>query len=93
MLTKKKLPYFFARKITKKIVSLTTEDVYHITKVLRLGCDDKLMIVNERKHYEALIMNQETNKLVIKVTKLVKQKEPLPFFTIVIGLFKLNHFE
>lgn len=93
MLTKKKLPYFFARNITNKIVFLTTEDVYHITKVLRLGCNDKLMIVNKQKHYEAIIMNEEINKLVIKITKLVKQKEQLPFFTIVIGLFKLNHFE
>lgn len=93
MLTKKKLPYFFAHNITNKIVSLTTEDIYHITKVLRLRCDDKLMIVNEQKHYEAVIMNEEVNKLVIKITKLVKQKEQLPFFTIVIGLFKLNHFE
>lgn len=93
MLTKKKLPYFFASNIKNKIVCLTTEDVYHITKVLRLGCDDKLMIVNEQKHYEAVIIKQEKNKLVIKITKLAKQKAQLPFFTMVIGLFKLNHFE
>lgn len=62
---------YFIDKINNNLITLSKDDSYHITKVMRMNILDKIEIVYNKKVYIAEITNLQPDVVV----KLVKEKE------------------
>lgn len=64
------MPRFFVAKdkITEKDIVIDTQDVKHITRVLRLGVGDRIEVCNtDGTDYDAEITHVENNKIVCRI--------------------------
>lgn len=91
------MPKFFVShdKITENQIIIDTEDVAHISRVLRLGEGDEITVCDSRgTDYDAEIMSLEQNRIVCKInSKSASASEPNIKVTLFQGLPKASKME
>ena len=79
---------YFTNKINDKFITLSEEDTYHITKVMRMGINDKVEVVYDQKLLISRIIELEPLVKVEILEEVVEDKTLSYDITIVQSLVK-----